>query len=450
MIIPAVDERTRGPTVAGIWTHNYDEDAGNSFLSAARSLVSLLSQLSLPMPGAKRVSTLLILASVMVWSVQASAQTQPPATTAQPASPPSPQVQQPAQPSVQPAAPAATQQPQQDADPVGSVATLQGSASVTHNNASTALKLSQSIYKGDVVQTGTDGTMGITFDDDTTFTLKPNSQMTVDDFVYQQGGSSNAATFNILRGTAAFVAAEVAHTGNMKIETPTSTLGIRGTTGLVEVPAPGSPNATAGVSIKLYPDSDGKVGRIEVFGRDGGQLGVLNRGATGFAVRAGAPGAPQRFSAVPLQISAQEAERDRSFTRQAFSTQLVGRQLNIQRRTLQQRNQQLRPGQQRPNLQPQRNELRPGQQLPNHQLPTPQRAGQLPGSGQRTGLQQRPPGAPGAIPGAAPKVLGGTPSAAPGATVARPNPALQRPAAGLPKLPAAPRKPPPPKDKNKH
>ena len=44
--------------------------------------------------------------------------------------------------------------------------------------------------------------------------------------------------------------------------------------------------------------------------------------ATGFAVRAGAPGAPQRFSAVPLQISAQEAERDRSFTRQAFSTQL--------------------------------------------------------------------------------------------------------------------------------
>jgi hypothetical protein len=388
------------------------------------------------MSRAKLVSTLLTLASVTVWGVQASAQTPNQAPGQAPTAPA--QMTAPLTPTPAPAAPA----PQQDADPVGSVATLQGSASVTHNNAATTLKLNQSIYKGDLLQTGTDGTMGITFDDDTTFTLKPNSQMTVDDFVYQKGGASNAATFNILRGTAAFVAAEVAHTGNMKIETPTSTLGIRGTTGLVEVPAPGAPNATGGVSIKLYPDSDGKVGRIEVFGRDGSQLGVLNRGATGFAVRAAAPGAPQRFSAVPLQISAQEAERDRSFTRQAFSTQLVGRQMNIQRRTLQQRNQQLRPGQQRlnpqqqrnelrpgqqrPNLQQQRNELRPAQQLPSHQLPSrplPGQPLQLPGSGQKTGLQHVP--------------------ATPGAPAARP--AVPRPP-GLQKLPAGPRKPPPKKD----
>jgi len=404
------------------------------------------------MSRAKSVSTLLVLASMAIWSAPAVAQmpSQAPAPTAQPSAP---SVSQTQPSTTQPAAPnaaAATQQPQQppDTDPVGSVATLQGNASVNHNNASSALKLSQSIYKGDVVQTGTDGTIGITFDDDTTFTLKPNSQMRVDDFVYQKGGNGNAATFNILLGTVAFVAAEVAHSGNMKIETPTSTLGIRGTTGVVEVPASGAANATGGVSIKLYPDADGRVGRIEVFGRDGSQLGVLNRGATGFAVRAGAPGAPQRFAAVPLQISAQEAERDRSFTRQAFSTQLVGRQINIQRR-IQQRNQQLRPnqqrqqqqrnelrpGQQRPNPQQQRNELRRGQQLPNHQLPTPnhqlpspQHAGQLP----HTGLQQRAIGTPGASP-----------------TVARPNPALQRPATGLPKLPAGGPRKPPPKDKNR-
>ena len=38
----------------------------------------------------------------------------------------------------------------------------------------------------------------------------------------------------------AFVAAAVAKTGDMKISTPTSTLGIRGTTGLVEVPGAGA------------------------------------------------------------------------------------------------------------------------------------------------------------------------------------------------------------------
>jgi hypothetical protein len=305
---------------------------------------------------------LLVLGSGTIWNAQVFAQT--------PTTPP---------PSIQPAS--ANPAQQQSTDPVGSVATLQGSAFVTHNNAASAIHLNDSIYKGDVVRTGPNGTMGITFDDDTTFTLKPNSQIAVDDFVYQQGGSKNAATFNILQGTAAFVAEEVAHTGNMKIDTPTSTLGIRGTTGLVEIPVNGSANAANGVSIKLYPDADGRVGRIEVFGRDGSQLGVLNRAASGFAVRAGAPGAPQRFSAVPLQISPQEADRDRAFTREAFSSQLVGRQINIQRRTLQQ----------------QRNQLRPNQQRPNNL----QRPNQLPGREQRPQLQRLPgqQGSPGAHPG---------------------------------------------------
>lgn len=248
------------------------------------------------------------------------------------------------------------------ADAVGSVASLQGSASVTRRKAASALQVRDDIFAGDVLQTGADGTLGITFDDDTTFTLTPNSQISVDDFVYQQGGSSNAAVFNVLRGTVAFVAAEVAHTGDMKIETPTSSLGIRGTTGLIEVPG----NAGE-VSIKLYQDADGRVGRIEVFGRDGTQLGVLTRAATGFAVRPGAVGG--RFTAVPLRISAAEAARDRVFVRQAFSAQLVGRQINIQRRNLRQR---------QPNLRP------PGR---------PEQRGRFPGLQQRPGFRT-PPGLP--------------------------------------------------------
>jgi hypothetical protein len=329
---------------------------------------------------------LLALSSVILWSAQAFAQT--PLTATPPAAPP--------------AGTNSGQQP--SADPVGSVATLQGSAFVTHNNAASAIHLSDSIYKGDVLRTGPNGTMGITFDDDTTFTLKPNSQIAVDDFVYQQGGSKNAATFNILAGTAAFVAEEVAHTGNMKIDTPTSTLGVRGTTGLVEVPENGSPNAANGVSIKLYPDANGRVGRIEVFGRDGGQLGILNSAATGFAVRAGAPGAPQRFSAVPLQISAQEADRDRALTRQAFSSQLVGRQINIQRRTLQQQRNQVPPNQQRPN-----NLERPNNVQRPNQLPRGERRPQL----------QHPPGQQG-VPGAHP-ALQHAPGAPPKAQRASPR-----------------------------
>jgi hypothetical protein len=392
--------------------------------------------------------TMLILGSVMVLGTEARAQADAPGPArlaqapATPATPPAPPA------ASQPAAPTAQQAP----DPVGSVATLQGTASVTRNNATSAVQLRDTIYKNDVLQTNIDGTLGITFDDETTFTLKPNTQLAVDEFVYQQGGTDNAAVFNVLRGTAAFVAAEVAHTGDMKITTPSSTLGIRGTTGLVEVPEGGA--AGGQVSIKLYPDADGQVGRIEVFGRDGAQLGILSRGATGFAIR---PGAGGRFTAAPLQISREEAERDRTFVRQTFAARAVGRQINQQRPTFQQQRNQLRPNQpnqqrpgqlpgreQRPGLpQQQRPELRTvpgGQPLPSpatrptqqQQPGAPSRQQQQPGT--RPTLQQQPGAAP---PGGRPNAP--TLQQQPGA-----RPTLQRQPGALPgpqRAPAGPRKP---------
>jgi hypothetical protein len=334
----------------------------------------------------KIVLTMLILGSVMVLGTDARAQADPPgpARLAQAPTPPAPPATPPSPPAAgQPAA----QSSQQPADPVGSIATLQGTASVSRNNATSALALRDPVYKNDVLQTNVDGTLGITFDDETTFTLKPNTRLTVDEFVYQEGGTDNAAIFNVVRGTAAFVAAEVAHTGNMKIDTPTSSLGIRGTTGLVEVPEGGAGGGQ--VSIKLYPDADGRVGRIEVFGRDGAQLGILSRGATGFAVR---PGAGGRFTAAPLQISREEAERDRTFVRQTFAARTVGRQINQQRPTFQQQRNQLRPNQpnqQRPGQLPGR-EQRPGLQQQRPELRTVPGGQPLPSTGQRPPLQQQP------------------------------------------------------------
>jgi hypothetical protein len=341
--------------------------------------------------------TMLLLGSVMVLATDARAQTAAPGPVrlAQAPAPPAPSTTAPPPAAGQPTAPTAPQTP----DPVGSIATLQGAASVTRNNATSALALRDPVYKNDVLQTNTDGTLGITFDDETTFTLKPNTRLAVDEFVYQEGGTDNAAIFNVVRGTAAFVAAEVAHTGNMKIDTPTSSLGIRGTTGLVEVPEGGA--AGGQVSIKLYPDADGRVGRIEVFGRDGAQLGILSRGATGFAIR---PGTGGRFSAAPLQISREESERDRTFVRQTFAARAVGRQINQQRPTFQQQRNPQRPNQpnlQRPGQLPGR-EQRPGLQQQRPELRTVPGGQPLPAPGQRPSLQQQPgtrptpqqPGAP--------------------------------------------------------
>jgi hypothetical protein len=297
-----------------------------------------------------------------------------------------------------------------DDDPIGNVATLTGSASVTRNNATTALKLKDDIFLNDVLQTSANSTLGVTFNDATTFNLTANARITVDSFVYEEGGKANAALFNVAKGTVAFVAAAVAKSGDMKISTPTATLGIRGTTGLVEVPEGATAGGANNVAVKLYPDQDGKVGRIEINDRSGSRLGFLTQGASGFTIRPTVGGG--RFAAVPLLISPQQAQRDQGFVRQVHAAQNFGRQIvtqrQIQRRQspgrsgparqpgLQRQNgppsQQNRPGQQQPGLQ-----NRPGLQQPGGS-PRPGQP-QQPGLQRPPGLQppalQRPPGAPG-------------------------------------------------------
>ncbi|MDO9298017.1 MAG: FecR domain-containing protein [Bradyrhizobium sp.] len=309
-----------------------------------------------------------------------------------------------------PAAPGASADAQAPEEPIGNVATVVGNATVTRNDAAIPLKVKDEIYLNDLVQTSAKSSLGITFNDATTFNLTANARITIDTFVYEDGGKNNAALFEVVKGTVAFVAASVAKTGDMKISTPTATLGIRGTSGVVEVPEDASATGRNNVAVKLYPDADGKVGRIEVDDRAGLRLGFLSQGASGFTIRAGAGGA--RFAAVPLTISPQQILRDQGFVRQVHSTQNLGRRVVNEHRAFRRANPGVvnpnrpnrsgQPGGLRPNGPQRQNNLqnRPGQQqqpgLPNRQglnrQGLPQRAGSpaQPGVTGRSGLPPRP------------------------------------------------------------
>ena len=219
-------------------------------------------------------------------------------------------------------------EPAAQADQVGQVATLQGRATVTRSNpAATAVPLhvNDPIFINDTLATSADSSLGVTFDDETTFSLSANTRIVVNTFVYQQGGTGNAAAFTVAVGTAALVASLVAKTGDMKISTPSATLGIRGTTGVVDVPEGGGAGEPR---IKLYPDADGHVGQIEVFNRQGGRIGTLTQGASAFAIRSGPGG---RLRAEPFQIPPQEAARDRGVLQRLFVSHDIGRRMTNER-----------------------------------------------------------------------------------------------------------------------
>jgi hypothetical protein len=379
------------------------------------------------------------------------AQTQPaplptpspaPTPLARPAASPSPS------PTPSPASPASAASD----EPIGNVATLTGTATVIRNKDSLPVKLQDDIFLNDVLQTSANSSLGVTFNDATTFNLTANARITVDNYIYEDSGKQNSALFDVTKGTVAFVAAAVAKTGDMKITTPTASLGIRGTTGLVEVPQGGA--AAGAHNIKLYPDPDGRVGHIEVHDRSGVRLGSLTQGSSGFTIR---PGAGGRVTAAPLVISPQQAARDQGVVRQVHAAQVVGRQIVTQQRALRQANPNRtprgnQPGQpQRQNSLPQRSgsPQQPGQPK---QPASPSKPGQppQPASPNKPGQQGQPPQP--AVPNR-PGQQGQTPQQ-PQPQQAQP-PGLQQPNApgvrqgGLPNRPALqPKRPPaPPKGK---
>lgn len=233
--------------------------------------------------------------------------------------------------------------PQVVDDSVGQVATLDGSATVKRGDAAAvALKITDPIFVNDTLRTAPDSSLGLTFDDQTTFSLSSNTMLVVDKFLYAPDGKDNAGSFHIGTGTAAFVASFVAKTGDMRITTDTVALGVRGTTGVVDVPEAG-PTPAVAPTIKLYPDTDGHVGQIEVSDYQGNRLGTLTQGASAFSIRQAGGG---NFTAVTYQIPPNEAVRDRGVLQRLTVSHDVGRQMIIQR-------QQLRgPNRLQPNNQP--------------------------------------------------------------------------------------------------
>ena len=130
-------------------------------------------------------------------------------------------------------------------EPIGKVVSTKGTVTIEHTAAvvvqanlqdtGVQAKVGDLVYRGDVLQTGADGRLGLTLADGTTFNLSSNGRMVLNQFVYDPSAKSNAALFSLTKGSFTFVAGAVAKIGDMKVDTPVATLGIRGTTPRVEI-----------------------------------------------------------------------------------------------------------------------------------------------------------------------------------------------------------------------
>jgi len=164
------------------------------------------------------------------------------------------------------------------ANAIGRVEKVVGNVTVMRNGVAVALHVGDAVYKSDVIQTGADSSAGISFPDGTALNLVANTRMALNDYVYDPNGTANDALFSLVQGGFAFVAGKVAHTGDMKINTPVATMGIRGTAGYalqdIATVTANLGNVTMSFALVANPD-DGHVGRYELIDQFGEVVAVV-------------------------------------------------------------------------------------------------------------------------------------------------------------------------------
>jgi hypothetical protein len=95
------------------------------------------------------------------------------------------------------------------------------------------------VEQGDLVITGADGSVGITFRDNSLLSVGPDSVLSIERFVFDSTTHQGAFESSLKQGTLAVVSGKLAKQSPeaMKVRTPAAILGVRGTEFLVRTGA---------------------------------------------------------------------------------------------------------------------------------------------------------------------------------------------------------------------
>ena len=123
------------------------------------------------------------------------------------------------------------------AEAIGQIKTLTGAVFITRAQVTSPAQAGDLLENADVLMTGADGSVGITFIDNSRFSIGPNSHLILEKFDFNPTTREGEFLTTIERGTLAIVSGHIArHAPDaMKVKTLTTILGVRGTKFLVQV-----------------------------------------------------------------------------------------------------------------------------------------------------------------------------------------------------------------------
>jgi hypothetical protein len=120
---------------------------------------------------------------------------------------------------------------------IGVVRTASGAATVTRGEKTLPAAPGLKIMAGDALGTGRDGSLGVILRDDSSLSIGPESRLVLRSFLFSTSKGTFGLVARITRGTMAYLSGLIGKRAPEKarFETPTATIGIRGTRFAVKV-----------------------------------------------------------------------------------------------------------------------------------------------------------------------------------------------------------------------
>jgi len=126
---------------------------------------------------------------------------------------------------------------QVDAESIGKFRLVSGESFVVRDGSRTKAVVGGLVEQHDVIETGADSAVGITFNDNSVFSAGPNSSVSMEEFTFNPVTLKGSFLAKLGKGTLSVVSGDIARgsPSAMRIKTPSAILGVRGTRFLVRV-----------------------------------------------------------------------------------------------------------------------------------------------------------------------------------------------------------------------
>jgi hypothetical protein len=164
----------------------------------------------------------------------------------------------------------------------------------------------QDIFMRDGIDTAAQSMTQLLLLDESTFTLGPQSEVVIDDFVYDPSAAGGVLTASAVKGTFRFISGQIGavRTPNISIKTPSAVIGVRGTILLTDIVRDAAGAVIEELIVLTGPGAKNNANAVP------GRINVTAEGVTESIFRTGwgtfvRPGQPPTAAAlIPLEIIA--------------------------------------------------------------------------------------------------------------------------------------------------